>query len=117
MTLHTSRRSLRGICTTLVQGAWQRCSALLATSQEKRDASLFFSVDADTELRAYSDSDYAACLDTRRSRTGIAITYAVDLGFEKNVLQNSVTLSTSEADYMAVGSYRSKVGERVRPFW
>lgn len=67
----------------------------------KRDSHLFYRRNGDSELRAFSDSDFAACPNTRRSRTGIAISYAGDLVFWRSILQKSVTLSTGEAEYMA----------------
>lgn len=57
---------------------------------------------SDCSIKAFSDSDYAACPSTRRSRTGIAIQFAGDLIFWKSVLQRCVTISTAEAEYTAV---------------
>lgn len=53
------------------------------------------------KLRAYSDADYAGCLDTRRSTSGYAFILGkgvISWGSER---QKSVSLSTTESEYMA----------------
>ena len=55
----------------------------------------------DGDLLAFSDSDYPTCRDTRRSRTGIAAQFAGDIIYWRSSLQKSVTLSSSEAEYIA----------------
>jgi transposase InsO family protein len=61
------------------------------------------------ELAIYTDSDYAACPDTRRSVSGFVITLnggAVDWRSKK---QTTVTLSTTEAEYMAAAAATREV--------
>lgn len=61
---------------------------------------LFFTKD-DPELKAYVDSDYGGCLDTARSTTGWIFTMAggpVSWGAKR---QQTVSLSSTEAEYMA----------------
>lgn len=53
------------------------------------------------EIQAFSDADYAGCLDTRRSTSGYAFIFchgAISWGSER---QHSVSLSTAESEYMA----------------
>lgn len=53
------------------------------------------------ELRAYSDADYAGDMDTRRSTSGFAFIFGggvISWGSER---QKSVSLSTTESEYMA----------------
>ncbi len=59
------------------------------------------------ELEGYSDSDYAGCTDTRRSRSAFLFTLggAVSWGSK---LQTSVARSTAEAEYIALGTAASQ---------
>ena len=50
-----------------------------------------------------ADSDYAADLDTRRSRTGVAMYIDLCLVHWRSRLQSSVSLSTAESEFMALG--------------
>lgn len=54
-----------------------------------------------TELVGYVDSDYASDLDKRRSTTGYVFTLAGGPISWKAMLQPTVALSTTEAEYMA----------------
>ena len=58
-------------------------------------------------LEGYSDSDYAGCTDTRRSRTAFLFTLggAVSWGSK---LQTSVAKSTAEAEYIALSAATSQ---------
>ncbi len=67
----------------------------------KRDANLFYRVDADTELRAYSDFDYARARVPADPALELTNYLHRDLFLWKSVLQKAVTLSTGEAEYMA----------------
>ena len=54
------------------------------------------------ELNAYCDSDYSGDVDTRRSVTGF-IVYVMDCPISwKSKSQRSVTLSSTEAEYVAI---------------
>ena len=55
------------------------------------------------ELRAYADADYATCSETRRSTTGYLFTLGGSVICWKSRRQNTVALSTTEAEYMALG--------------
>ena len=50
-----------------------------------------------------SDADYAADIDTRRSRTGVAMYIDLCLMHWRSRLQQSVSLSTAESEFMALG--------------
>ena len=49
----------------------------------------------------YVDSDYAGDLDKRRSTTGYMFTFTRAPISWKSILQSTVTLSTTEAEYIA----------------
>jgi hypothetical protein len=53
------------------------------------------------KIIGYSDSNYASDKDTRRSITGFAIYYAGCLVSWKSKMQQCVTLSSTEAEYVA----------------
>ena len=53
-------------------------------------------------LKVYVDSDFSNCVDTRRSITGFAIYFVDSLISWCSRRQRSVTLSTTEAEYMAM---------------
>lgn len=50
----------------------------------------------------YVDADYAACVDTRRSTSGILTMMAGGATFWQSKRQDVVALSTTEAEYMAL---------------
>jgi len=53
-------------------------------------------------IKAYSDSDWGNCLDSRRSTTGYLTTLGNNLISWGVTLQKSVALSSTEAEYMAL---------------
>lgn len=55
------------------------------------------------ELSGYADADYANDVDTRRSTTGYTITIGGSTVCWRSRRQRSVALSTTEAEYMAMG--------------
>ena len=52
-------------------------------------------------FEAFVDSDWAGCVDSRKSRTGIAVQYAGDLICWLSKLQATVSDSSCEAEYIA----------------
>ena len=56
----------------------------------------------DTSLRGYTDSDMAGNLDNRRYTTGYVLTFAGAMISWASKLQQVVSLSTQEAEYIAL---------------
>lgn len=61
---------------------------------------LYLSSEANV-LNAYSDADYAGDIDTRRSTSGSAFTYAGGIISWNSSRQKSVSASTTESEYIA----------------
>ena len=66
------------------------------------DVGLIYGGDTRCLVTGYSDSDYAGDVDTRRSMTGYVFTLGGSVVSWKATLQPTVTLSTTEAEYMAL---------------
>uniref|UniRef100_A0A3Q7GQW1 Reverse transcriptase Ty1/copia-type domain-containing protein n=1 Tax=Solanum lycopersicum TaxID=4081 RepID=A0A3Q7GQW1_SOLLC len=66
------------------------------------DVGLIYGGDTQCLVTGYSDSDYAGDVDTRRSMTGYVFTLGGSVVSWKATLQPTVTLSTTEAEYMAL---------------
>lgn len=54
------------------------------------------------DLRGYTDAEFAGCLDTRRSTTGVVFTLSGGAILWSSQKQSVVALSTTEAEYIAL---------------
>ncbi|MCO5599177.1 hypothetical protein L7F22_053277 [Adiantum nelumboides] len=59
---------------------------------------------SDTSIVGYTDSNYAGCVDTRRSTSGYAFLFAGAAVSWRCCIQNCMSSSTTEAEYVAVCS-------------
>ncbi|KAG7558728.1 Integrase catalytic core [Arabidopsis thaliana x Arabidopsis arenosa] len=66
------------------------------------DVGLIYGGEVPSLIAGYSDSDYAGDVDSRRSMTGYVFTLGNSVISWKATLQPTVTLSTTEAEYMAL---------------
>jgi hypothetical protein len=72
-------------------------SSTAAPSSPKRETS----VKQERHIYAFSDADYAGDVTSRKSRTGVAVKLSAAIVARKYTRQKIVTLSTTEAEYVA----------------
>ncbi|KAM1671634.1 hypothetical protein ACFXTN_036619 [Malus domestica] len=86
------------------KGHWQAVKWILRYILGTVDVGLLFQQDKVTGkcVVGYVDSDYAGDLDKRRSTTGFVFTIVGGPISWRSILQSTVALSTTEAEYMAV---------------
>ncbi|CAL1384122.1 unnamed protein product [Linum trigynum] len=75
---------------------------ILRYLQGTRDVGMFFPSSGSLTLRAYSDSDFAGCVDTRRSTTGWAVQFGSAFISWRCKKQDKVSKSSTEAEYRAM---------------
>ena len=73
------------------------------------DYGLFYSKESNLSLAEFSDFDWASNADDRKSTTGGCFYVGANLVAWMSKKQNSVSLSTAEAEYIAVGSCYSQL--------
>lgn len=81
---------------------WQAVKRIFRYLKGTADIGLIYGGNSSSFLSGYSDADYAADLDTRRSTTEYAFTVGNSLVSWKATLQPTVALSTTEFEYMAL---------------
>ena len=77
---------------------------ILRYLKHTQNVGLCYPKGAKFELVGYSDSDYAGCKVERKSTSGTCQLLGSSLVSWSSKKQNSVTLSTTEAEYISVGS-------------
>ncbi|XP_065622400.1 secreted RxLR effector protein 161-like [Quercus suber] len=68
------------------------------------DYGIWYSKDSNEYLAGYSDTDWAECIDDRKSTSGGCFYLGNNLVSCMSKKQNSVSLSTTEAEYITAGS-------------
>ncbi|XP_065638505.1 secreted RxLR effector protein 161-like [Quercus suber] len=68
------------------------------------DYGIWYSRDSNECLAGYSDADWASCIDDRKSTSGGCYYLGNNLVSWMSKKQNSVSLSTAEAEYIAAAS-------------
>ena len=81
---------------------WQAVKRIFRYLRGTSDVGVIYVGDTQCLVTGYSDSDYAGDVDTRRSMTGYVFTLGGSVVSWKATLQPTVTLSTTEAEYMAL---------------
>jgi hypothetical protein len=80
---------------------WKALKRVLAYLASTKDLALPFRFCETMRIRTYSDSDWASCLDTRRSVTGSLVFLDKNLVDWTSRRQKHVTLSSTEAEISA----------------
>ena len=87
-------------CPTYVH--MQAANRVLRYLEYNHGQGLFFSVDSEICLIAFADSDWAICLDSRRSISGFCIYLGKSLINLKSKNQQTVSRSSTEAEYRSM---------------
>ncbi|GJW47829.1 retrovirus-related pol polyprotein from transposon TNT 1-94 [Tanacetum coccineum] len=72
---------------------------------------LWYSKDTDMSLTDYADADHARCQDTRHSTSGSAQFFGDKLVSWSSKKQKSTTISSTEAEYIALSGNRLDIGK------
>lgn len=84
--------------------AWSHLKRILRYLKKTSDLKLLYSTVSTKILEAYSDSDWASDINTRKSTSGLVIKVFGNLVQWGSRKQNSVSLSSCEAEYVALSS-------------
>jgi hypothetical protein len=80
------------------------CKRILRYLKSTQDVGLWYPKESSFELIGYSDSDYGGCKINRKSTSGTCQLLGKSLVSWSSKKQNSVALSTTEAEYISAGS-------------
>ncbi|KAL0326887.1 UNVERIFIED_CONTAM: Retrovirus-related Pol polyprotein from transposon TNT 1-94 [Sesamum angustifolium] len=86
------------------QQHWDAALHLVRYLKGSLKKGLFYSAHSPLTLKAYSDTDWASCVDSRRSLTGYCIFLGGSLVSWKTKKQNTVSRSMAEAEYRSMGT-------------
>ncbi|XP_071940223.1 secreted RxLR effector protein 161-like [Coffea arabica] len=81
---------------------WLAVKRIFRYLRDASDVGLIYGGDIECLITGYSDSDYTGDIDSRRSMAGYVFTFGHSVASWKATLQPTVTLSTIEAEYMAL---------------
>lgn len=70
---------------------------------------LFLSSSSSPEIKAFSDTDWASCPETRRSITGFCVFISDSLVFWRSKKQHTVSRSIAELEYRAMAATASEI--------
>ena len=79
---------------------WEAVKSILRYLSGTADRQLCYGR-GELSIQGYVDSDYAGCVDTRRSTTGWIYTFAGAAISWRSKLQDCTSVSTTEAEYVA----------------
>ena len=82
---------------------WKAARKILAYVAETRDVGLTYRRGSGGRLSAYADSSFANKADDRKSVSGAAVLYGGTAVMWLSRTQRCVTLSSTEAEYVAIG--------------